>query len=147
MKRNEFLKKLGLGLGAALIAPSVIPSSSEKEIRFPEPPNYLAWKNPEQARKYPMTYDECYRIMEARLYYRDKEVYYKGYSRQDVRVTETMDTNSITLKPDSFSFPPAPKKKDVRCDCVKLFHKGQETVVFSLGEKWFGKRGILTLQW
>ena len=57
MKRSDFLKRLGIGLGAVVVTPRVLaemPAKEEKLTYHLNPNNY------EPKREYPLTYDECY---------------------------------------------------------------------------------------
>jgi hypothetical protein len=67
MKRSEFLKKLGIGFGVAVVAPSVLakiqPNDAEPVFYLDDEVGKTApykVKYLEPARLYPLTYKECY---------------------------------------------------------------------------------------
>ena len=60
MKRVDFLKKLGIGLGAVVVAPMVLAEMPAKEKTHPAFNENLINKRLSELRKYPLTYDECY---------------------------------------------------------------------------------------
>ena len=58
MKRSDFLKRLGIGIGAVVVAPRVLaemPTKEEKLTYTLNPNNYES-----KIREYPLTKDECY---------------------------------------------------------------------------------------
>ena len=60
MKRVDFLKRLGIGLGAVVVAPMVLAEMPAKEKTHPAFNENLINKRLSELRKYPLTYDECY---------------------------------------------------------------------------------------
>lgn len=65
MKRSDFLKKLGIGLGVAVVAPRVL---ADKTVEV-DTSRYIIGIDPykddaplqrRDLKKYPLTYDECY---------------------------------------------------------------------------------------
>ena len=53
MKRSDFLKRLGIGIGAVVVAPRVLAEMPAKEDKFKT-------RHLDPERLYPLTPDECY---------------------------------------------------------------------------------------
>ena len=60
MKRSDFLKRLGIGLGAVVVTPRVLANMPAKEETYPAFDADLINKRLSKLRKYPLTPDECY---------------------------------------------------------------------------------------
>ncbi len=66
MKRKEFLRKLGIGIGVAVVAPQVLLSKEKFHAidvnngNITELGEYLPQWSKEHFKKYPLIYSECY---------------------------------------------------------------------------------------
>ena len=59
MNRKEFFKKLGIGVAAIVVAPKILIPSQKAVLTTGGVIPYIA---NESLRKYPMRYDECYKM-------------------------------------------------------------------------------------
>jgi len=62
MKRSDFLKKIGMGIGMAIVAPKILAGTSIKEDDDMYPSGTLTMKDMETAKRmleYPLTPREC----------------------------------------------------------------------------------------
>ena len=124
MKRSDFLKRLGIGLGAVVVAPKVLASMPAKEEDIPddikeeitEAFNNAPWKR--------VNNDYLKGEYYVGLFFENKELSYGGYKRQKTRCRLSLNGDgNWTLIPDDVIFKAIPEPK--YCNLIKIFdHKG-----------------------
>ena len=118
MKRSDFLKRLGIGLGAVVVAPRVLAEMPAKE-------EYL-WQEIEEENSH------CY---EASLFFMGMELSYNGYKRVPVYIKFVLKGNHLILEHEPIVFPRTSGGNRVYFDSVRIFHGNNEPIIYAFETK------------
>ena len=146
MKRSDFLKRLGIGLGAVVVAPRVLAEMPAKEEKTSCEIDMEFNSDVEDAVIGDYLEGEYY----VGLFYENKELDYDGYARQKTRCRLSLNGDgNWNLIPNDVTFGATPTKEPRYCNLVKLFDDSGDVLyhIFYGYSLYIGSFGNSTISW